>query len=101
MADALDHLVRQDACLARMKGMKGGHCVHWSPSDVHRIAKHFGLVERDIQPALSELPTRKEAFLGSTSIAGDTSYDFTATLSTAAIDRSGDTIAVPGWKLNE
>ncbi len=101
MADAPDHLLRQDAFLARIKGMPGGHRIRWSPSDVHRIAKHFGLVERDIQPVLSTLPTRKEAFLGSTSIAGDTSYDLTATLSTAAIDRSGDTIAVPGWKLNE
>jgi HK97 family phage prohead protease len=101
MADAPDHLLRQNAFLARIKGMPGGHCVHWSQSDVSRIAKHFGLVERDIHPALSALPTRKEAFLGSTSIAGDASYDFTATISTATIDRSGDTIAVPGWKLNE
>lgn len=87
--------------LTRVNGIPGGNCPHFSSADVHRIAKHFGLVERDIQPALSALPTRKEAFLGSTSIAGDTSYDITATLSTAALDRSGDTIAVPGWKLNE
>jgi HK97 family phage prohead protease len=96
-----DALLRLDAFLARIKDIPGGHRVHWSSSDVHRIAKHFGLVERDIQPAFSALPARKDAFLGSTSIAGDTSYDFTGTLSTAAIDRSGDTIAVPGWKLNE
>jgi HK97 family phage prohead protease len=88
------------AFLARVKGAPGAPVVHWSSSDLPRIAKHFGLVEKDIQPALSALPTRKEAFLGSTSIAGDTSYDLTGTISTAARDRSGDTIAVPGWKLN-
>jgi len=93
--------VALNAFYARVKFMPGGHCIHWPSSDLPRIAKRFGLVERDIQPALSALPTRKEAFLGSTSIAGDTSYDLTGTLSTAARDRSGDTIAVPGWKLDE
>src|SRR4051794_21627127 len=93
--------LQKDAFLARVKGMPGGHRYHWSSSDVYRIAKRYGLVERDIQPALSAVSTRKEAFLGGSSIAGDTSYDLTATLSMAALDRHGDTIAVPGWKLND
>jgi hypothetical protein len=38
--------------------LKGVHRVYWSTTDIHRIAKRFGLVQRDIQPALPTLPTR-------------------------------------------
>src|SRR3954451_7808629 len=93
--------VALNAFLARVKGMAGGPVVHWQSSDISRIAKRYGLVDRDIQPALSAVSTRKEAFLGSPSVGGDTSYDLTGTLSTAALDRHGDTIAVRGWRLDE
>ncbi len=78
--------------------LKGGiNRVYWSASDVHRIAKRFGLVERDIATVLPALPTKTEL-----RVFGDAAeFDFTATLSTAAVDRSGDSIAVNGWKLDE
>lgn len=77
--------------------LKGVHRIAWSASDVERIAKRFGLITRDVQAALPGLPNRPIQRAADT----DKSHDFTATISTADVDRSGDTIAVAGWKLDE
>jgi HK97 family phage prohead protease len=78
--------------------LKGIHRVHWSASDVGRIGKRFGLVQRDIHPAVAAFPTRviprANGNLGN-------EIDFTATISTAAVDRMGDCITVSGWRLQE
>jgi HK97 family phage prohead protease len=92
----MSNLTAAEQFRRRLKG--GVNRVYWSASDIHRIAKRFGLVERDISPVLPALPIKLVS-----QPAGDlsTEIDFTATLSTAAVDRSGDSIAVKGWNLNE
>ena len=78
--------------------LKGIHRVHWSAADIGRIAKRFGLLERDGKRPVPSLPLR---IVGAAmSDLGD-GIDFTATLSTAGVDRADDTIAVSGWKLDE
>jgi HK97 family phage prohead protease len=77
--------------------LKGVHRVHWSASDVHLIAKRFGLVERDILSAVPALPIR---FIPRAIGNAGTEMDFTATISAAGVDHMGDTIAVSGWKLD-
>ena len=78
--------------------IKGIHRVHWSAQDIGRIGKRFGLVQRDIHPAVAALPTRviprANGNLGN-------EIDFSATISTAAVDRMGDSICVSGWRLQE
>jgi HK97 family phage prohead protease len=78
--------------------IRGIHRIHWSEADIGRIAKRFGLVERDILPAVPALPTRVvPRTIGNVG----TEIDFTATLSTGAVDRMGDSINVSGWRLDE
>ncbi|MHC2241223.1 HK97 family phage prohead protease [Bradyrhizobium elkanii] len=83
----------------RIKGERGAR-VHWSSEDIHRIAKRYGLRERDIDRSVVELPRRKFAEIQQqpTSVTG---ADYTATLSTARVDRMFDSIAVGGWDLKE
>jgi hypothetical protein len=77
--------------------LKGVNRVYWSATDIYRIAKRFDLVQRDIQPALPSLPTRHIP----RAIGAAGTVDFTATLSTGAVDRMGDSIHVSGWRLDE
>src|SRR3954453_9755606 len=81
------------------KRLRGGlNRTHWGAEDVHRIAKRFGLVERDLLPSVPSLPVRVVP-----RTVGDTgnTFDYTATLSTPHVDRMGDTVAVSGWKLDQ
>lgn len=74
--------------------------IAWQASDIRRIAEHFGLIERDIQGVLSSVTlTRGRQPISRSS--GDNSYDRTFTISTASVDRSGDTVALLGWHLDE
>lgn len=78
--------------------LSGVHRVRWNPSDIHRIAERFGLVEREIQAALSS-PAAKE-ILPTTRTAGDAVAGYTFTISTPAIDRMGDSVSL-NWRLSE
>src|SRR5687768_11547291 len=79
------------------KRLKGANRIIWSASDISRIAKRFGLTERTVQSAIPELPSAKEFMYRAGPGAND--FDFTCTISTAGVDRMGDTIAVTGWQL--
>jgi phage head maturation protease len=74
--------------------------IAWSASDIRRIAEHFGLIERDIQGALSSstLTTREQSVARG---AVDNGYDHIFTISTKTKDRMNDTVEPTGWNLDE
>ena len=84
----------------RRRLFKGVNRISWSTSDIHRIAKRFGLASRDIETAYFQ--TRRETFDGAkAAVVADNSYDYSCTISTPRIDRSDDMIGLHAWDLNQ
>ena len=74
--------------------------VEWSPSDIERIHRAFGVGfaslldaprRREVTSSLSSLPSP-------TSTKADDGKTVSFTISTSSVDRAGDTINVHGWK---
>ena len=84
----------------RLHGRKNGNRPLWSSEDIDRIAKRYGIIQRDISSA-PVLPSRKDAALGSTAVSADSSYDYTGMITTQRKDRSDDTIAPAGLDTSE
>jgi HK97 family phage prohead protease len=77
-----------------------GNRIAWRAADIHRIAKRFGLAADDIAAVPRRAPeTLPPTLPASVKAAGDGALKATFTISTAAVDRYGDTIAVAGWRL--
>lgn len=83
----------------RLKG--GANHVLWSSHDIERIAKRFGLLQREIRTVIPPLPTKLIDQAGALKSIDGAAVDFTGTLSTGRVDRMGDTIAIDGWRLDE
>lgn len=85
-----------DAFRKRLAG--DGNRVQWRSADIARLAEHFGVRDFATAPAIApvprslELPTKVER-------AAEGKSTFTFTISTEAIDRMGDVIALAGWRL--
>jgi HK97 family phage prohead protease len=77
----------------------GGNRIAWRAADIAKIADRFGVAADKVPdvmpartPASESLPITKAEETGKN--------EFTFTISTAAVDRMGDTIALSGWNLD-
>jgi hypothetical protein len=77
--------------------------IHWRAADIERIARRFGVNPKDIAlPPLGNDPLALAAPFTTRAPAGtrgksDKSYEFV--ISSAVVDRMGDTINLNGWQL--
>src|SRR3982074_2078635 len=74
--------------------------IAWRPEDVSAIVARFGGATDHIH-----MPQQSRDYLASAApvwekLAGDSSRTFTFTISSATVDRMGDSIAVDGWRLD-
>jgi HK97 family phage prohead protease len=93
-----DALSRSQAFQARLCG--SANRIAWRAQDVAAIAARCGVSGEAAVSEVSrryEAPTTAPVFAKSTANSDRT---FTFTISTARVDRMGDTIAVDGWKLD-
>lgn len=87
--------------LALQQRLMGGNRVHWRSADVDRIAKRFGASAADVAGmVLRYAGNASPMTIELDASASDTKLkQATFTISTASVDRMGDTIAVDGWRL--
>jgi HK97 family phage prohead protease len=78
----------------------GPHAVRWRPCDVERIAAHFGVSDRELA-ALPPPPQARDVLPVSVGKAPGDQKPISFTISTASVDRGGDTIDPNGWRLAE
>jgi HK97 family phage prohead protease len=73
--------------------------IQWRPHDVSAIMERFaGSTETANVPTQRDAPTPPAAWEGKAT--GDVNRTFTFTISSATVDRMGDSVAVEGWKLD-
>ncbi len=77
--------------------LNGVHRIAWRPCDIQRIAARFGLVERDVGSVTFSPPRRAPEV--QSRAADTTTPDYRFTISSPAIDRMNDSIAIEGWRL--
>ena len=80
-----------------------GNHIAWSSKDVARIAERMGLsaATADLAGMATERSVPSAPSLGVVSKSSGSSKEFLFTISTAAVDRMSDTIAVNGWRLDD
>jgi HK97 family phage prohead protease len=77
----------------------GPHRIHWTPSQIHRICRHFGVDPRKVveRRAMAAAHAFDASVVKANADSG--SRAFNVTISSGSVDRQGDTINVHGWKL--
>lgn len=77
----------------------GINSIQWRPHDVSAIMARFaGSTETAYVPTQRDASTPAAAWEGKAT--GDVNRTFTFTISSATVDRMGDSVAVEGWKLD-
>ena len=74
----------------------GPNRIEWSPADVQRLCAHPGVDPKVVQ--LSNQVREAAQMKLSATKAADDGRSYVFTISTANVDRMGDTIAVTGWR---
>jgi HK97 family phage prohead protease len=71
--------------------------IHWRAEDVKRLAAHYGVADAQLAGIAPPPQSRDVPAWPAKASAGGRSYTFT--ISTAGVDRLGDSVSVAGWRL--